>query len=85
MADDDQATLGTFAADGDPASDDGPVDGAPGDPVCPWCLAPAETFVDAGLTGRACGRCSAVLPTDADWFRERDVVVRRPMYDPDSE
>lgn len=64
----------------EPGADGGPPTG---DPVCPWCLAPAEAFVDRGLTGRACGRCSAALPTGADWFHERDVVARRPMYDVD--
>jgi hypothetical protein len=108
MADDDQATLGSFAegeASGDgsagvdrssdgggsPDTDratgiDGRLDddysaGDGPEPVCPWCLAPATAFVDAGLTGRACGRCSAVLPVGADWFRDRDVVARRPSYD----
>lgn len=53
------------------------------DLVCPWCLAPASAFESGGLTGRWCGRCSAVLPVEADWFRAREVVARRPMYHPD--
>jgi hypothetical protein len=78
----------------DPEGDGGPATGRGGpatgtdvpadvpadDLVCPWCLAPATAFVERGLTGLACGRCSAVLPTGAGWFRERDVVARRPMY-----
>jgi hypothetical protein len=74
-----------------PDGDDGPANGrdeaATGtdaladDLVCPWCLAPAAAFVERGLTGLACGRCSATLPTGAEWFRERDVVARRPMYE----
>lgn len=51
------------------------------DPVCPWCLAPDDRFTETGPTGLACGRCSAALPVDADWFRAREVVARRPMYD----
>ncbi|MFB6205247.1 MAG: hypothetical protein ABEJ05_01790 [Haloglomus sp.] len=49
--------------------------------VCPWCLAPADQFIETGLTGLACGRCSATLPAGSDWFRDRDVVARRPMYE----
>jgi hypothetical protein len=49
--------------------------------VCPWCLAPGDRFVEAGPTGLACGRCSAALPADAGWFRAREVVARRPMYE----
>lgn len=78
----------------DPDGDDGPATGRDGavtgtdtpadalddDLVCPWCLAPATAFVERGLTGLACGRCSAVLPTGAGWFHERDIVARRPMY-----
>lgn len=77
--------------DADPDGDDGPTDEREGvateadppadDRVCPWCLASAGAFVERGLTGLACGRCSAVLPTGAEWFRERDVVARRPMYE----
>lgn len=58
--------------------------GAAGDTdglVCPWCLAPDDRFVEEGPTGLACGRCSAALPVDADWFRAREVVARRPMYE----
>lgn len=49
--------------------------------VCPWCLASDDRFVGEGPTGLACGRCSAALPADADWFRGREVVARRPMYE----
>lgn len=51
------------------------------DLVCPWCLAAADRFVETGPTGLACGRCSAALPADADWFRAREIVARRPMYE----
>ncbi|TSD09850.1 hypothetical protein DP107_14490 [Haloglomus irregulare] len=88
----DQATLSTFddeagpddgAVTGDrPASTDGRAGGAAGEElVCPWCLAGADRFVEAGPTGLGCGRCSAALPVDADWFHARDVVAPRPMYE----
>lgn len=60
-----------------------PTERAPADGslVCPWCLAPEAAFEDGGLTGRRCGRCAATLPVEADWFRNRQVVARQPMYD----
>lgn len=87
----DQVTLSTFddqagsddgaTAEGRPASTDGRAGGAAeGELVCPWCLAGAHRFVEAGPTGLGCGRCSAALPVDADWFHARGVVAPRPMY-----
>ncbi|WP_276258675.1 hypothetical protein [Haloglomus litoreum] len=80
---DERTTAGGGAEPTDRA--DGTTDGAGGIPgddlVCPWCLAPGDRFVEEGPTGLACGRCAAALPVDADWFRAREVVARRPMYE----
>lgn len=89
--DNDTGTRDTAAAPGERDADapaeqaaeatSGAADGPGNDPVCPWCLAPDDRFVEEGPTGLACGRCSAALPVDADWFRVREVVARRPMYE----
>jgi hypothetical protein len=69
------------STDGSEADETGTVAPGDGDRVCPWCLAPADRFVETGPTGLACGRCSAALPVGTDWFEARKAVARRPMYE----
>jgi hypothetical protein len=49
------------------------------DDSCPWCLGSADDFVtktNDDVTGTlprdpqvSCGHCSAVIPTDMDWYQ----------------
>lgn len=80
-----QAPAGdTAAGEGETSVRPDPAESPSDDLVCPWCLAPSDEFAETGPTGLACGRCSGTLPADAAWFRDRDVIARRPMYEVDS-